>query len=325
MSGALFAPGPHSRPVPEWEPAAPAEAERVREVLAEGWGLWLRNRVRCARWGTPNSRNYRVGRVVAKQLLALGGAGRYLAALEAALALPPLARSLLPEHLPTLRGERCLVDLDGEAWVVMRLAEGRSFGGERRALEPVAWAVGALGAALALLERPPRRLERREPLTDEDVRVLWGLREDLSLTAHLEEVLAARGRLRALPLRPAHIDLHPHNVLVDAIGGVTMTDLESIRLAPAVLALGYACFALVRQAVVRGMEPQEAAKEFLAAAALGPWLDGAEDLLWTGTKAELLKRLAWIEAERWQGRTKWLEAAPRHRAGLAEIEAMKLW
>ena len=71
-------------------------------------------------------------------------------------------------------------------------------------------------------------------------------------------------------------------------------------------------------------DPRALARRFLRRA-LGAVIEGADDLIWIGAKAELLKRIAFIEAEKRKGRTEWLVDADRHRLGLEEIEKMRPW
>lgn len=312
-----FQPDAHSRLIPVWEAPAPDEARLGGAAL---WALWGHpgGVAKVAAGGTVNSRNYLVGPGPRRTLVLkrLPDGTRYRQALSVVQAVAP---ELFPLHYAAAgaEGKRYVPEHGGFAWILMERVPGHSFQGDR---------LGELGHAVrlvleALAKADGAGLEVREPMTDEEVRLLVAM-NDPAIQEHLEEVLAERGRLRAVPRRPTHIDLHAHNVLVDSRGRVTFMDVDSVRLAPIPVALGYAAFKLCRQAAVARGNPAQAARRFLRRA-LGSAIEGADDLIWLGAKAELLKRIAFIEAEQRRGRTEWLLDGARHRLGLEEIDRMR--
>lgn len=319
----LFQPDAHSRQLPVWTKAPDDETALAREAVQILWGRSCHGSVRVATGGTANSRNYllaadgHVGQVVLKRL---PDGRHYRAALRVADAA---AMSFFPLHYRSAGLDGVFVpEYGGFGWALTALASGKTFQGD--------W-FSAVGHVVRLVLEGLAKadgdgLGRREPMTDDEVRLLVAM-NDPAIQGHLEEVLSVRGRLRTLPLRPTHIDLHAHNLLVDQRGHVTILDIDSIRLAPVPVALGYAAFKLCRQAHVakhgRG-DPRALAKRFLQRA-LGAAVEGADDLIWLGAKAELLKRLAYIEAETQKGRNDWILDAARHRVGLEEIDRMRLW
>ena len=316
----LFQPDFHSRRLPVWEKAGDEEAKLAREAVRILWGHASGGSVRVAAWGKANSRNYLIGdRLQGHMVLKrLPDGQHYRAALSMIRVAAP---DFFPLHYPAL--DRAFVpEYGGFAWAFMARAAGETFRGEW--LPEVGHVVRLLLEALAKADGTG--LGPRAPMTDDEVRLLVAM-NDPAIQEHLEEVLPERGRLRALPLRPTHIDLHPHNLLVDRRGHVTFLDIDSIRLATVPVALGFAAFKLCRQAHVEKAgsgDPRNLARRFLRRA-LGAAIEGADDLIWIGAKAELLKRIAFIEAEKRKGRTEWLVDADRHRLGLEEIEKMRPW
>ena len=319
----LFQPDFHSRRLPVWEKAPDDEAQLARGALWNLWGYPSEGVVRVAAWGKANSRNYLIGDGTRSHLVLkrLPDGHHYRVALRVVQGAAP---DLFPLHYRAAGTPdgAFVPEYGGFGWALMTRARGETFQGEwlaevghvvRLALEALAKADG--GA-----------LSPREPLTDDQVRLLVAM-NDPAIQGHLEEVLPERGRLRALPLRPTHIDLHAHNLLVDPRGHVTILDIDSIRLATLPVALGFAAFKLSRQAQVareRRGDPRAPARRFLRRA-LGPAIEGNDDLVWIGAKAELLTRIAFIEAEKRKGRTTWLVDADRHRLGLEEIDKLRSW
>lgn len=301
----LFASDIHHEAGPAWDEAEPADAGVVRDLL----GADAHVPVSIARWATANSKNYRIGDVVVKRLPV---PGHYEAAASAAKYLP----WAFPCHV-TWPGTSTYVLHTGDAWwVKVGYVGGCYYRGHP--LSRISTAVKSL--IIELSQISPDGLERREVLSDEEWTCVMDNADTWQIADHVEEVSAIRSSLKAESLRTGHIDLHPHNILLRPDGGFTFLDVASVRRAPLATALGYAAYKLARLAcVARPDKAKEYARELTA---------GWDELvgrraLWLGAKAEMLKRIAYIELESRKGRTDWFIDLGRHLIALPEIDWMR--
>jgi hypothetical protein len=161
----------------------------------------------------------------------------------------------------------CLLDRNGALWSLFPLVTGDYFAGDPGELDSAAHTSGSL---LAVLSRcPDNLLPERGPeyLTDEDDRIIhetereranweekFGRNEAAQLKRHWHQLREQWASLRNSPPEPgptlpAHIDLHPHNLLMHNGEVKAILDFESCRVIPVGYASAFAALKQCRQAV----------------------------------------------------------------------------
>jgi Ser/Thr protein kinase RdoA (MazF antagonist) len=339
---ALFGADLFSHPEPQFREATPAAAAKVQALLAARYPALggVEPEVRQSGAIELNSNNFLVraasGRHIVKRWKsgAPGGDPRRQATLAQWLA----GRGLpLPAFVPSATGELVVAE-QGLEWCVQRYVEGRYYAGSASELRSAGAVILRLHAELEQAPEALREQKRIEhPLQEwqqllaslEHSRADWPRMLGDELAALLSEVWpdiarALRSTLAmAQPLRDSmglcHIDLHPHNVLVDAGRVAALLDFHSLAQAPRASMLAFNLFKLGRQAVVAAGAPGPDAALRGELGRLARSLPAAADL----ARAEILRRaMLVLRLNVREGNRDWNHVLPVQLRGLAEAEAL---
>ncbi|AKV01156.1 hypothetical protein AKJ09_07819 [Labilithrix luteola] len=265
----LFRPDLFSDPAPVRSAASDDERDQIATILSEGYEH-VGAPFAVERCGALhiNSNNYVVRTTRGETLLVKRLGGSPPPELETQLRLAAwLAGEGLP--LPALQrtATGALIHANparGENYCVLAFVPGRHFSGAHAELAPM----GKLIADMTLaLERAPAVLRPSSPvplvgnaqceiwreLESRALDEVLGPERGAELAAHravvaeaLEEAYLA-SQLEA-PSDLAHIDLHPHNLLVDRNGPEAVLDFPSLRRASAPVFIAFGALKLLRQA-----------------------------------------------------------------------------
>ena len=151
----------------------------------------------------------------------------------------------------------------------MAFVQGDYFAGGLESITPVGEAIGALHGRLQTVPdslRPGRQWPRLSDV-DRDVfeAVLSGGQQAIAKFSHEHQALIATNRTfleqtwqRVLDFQThlsagqnglIHIDLHPHNMLLDGNRMAAIVDFDSLMEGPLSIMVGFSCFKLLRQVV----------------------------------------------------------------------------
>lgn len=352
----LFAPDLFSDPIPRFSEIDDAQAE-AREITA-----LLATRYK-KRGGVPekimqsgsleiNSRNFRVitnrGQVLLKKLSPSVSQKATLENQQALVAWLKDQGVPVPTPIRADDGTYLCRSGDNECWMAMDFVEGHFFSGRRASVAEVGHAIGRLHKALKtaprqwpidrryahfsdndraafreVLSATPAVLER---FAKPDAQLLEQNREFLArvwqvVIEHQKDYVTSEAGL-------IHIDLHPHNLLLQDDRVAAFIDLDSLMTGPLNMMLGFSAYKLLRQVV------QAEAREKASAdcqAMVGDFLDSFYEELPEFRKfrnsvvlfamAEVCRRIAIIfRLTLREQNTTWNHVLKVHLVGLREIE-----
>lgn len=174
----------------------------------------------------------------------------------------------VPRHLTTLKGGSFYKDQQDKSWSLWDFVKGNYFTGHPDELSPTSQAIQRFNLSLDVI--PLELYPKPDPIdysikrfaeiiaqTDR-ARDKWttyfGPVLDQCLTANWPSVLAsldqlqeASDHLATLDVKPSHMDLHPHNMLLEGSKFSVFLDLDSIKMVPREIACGFAVYKLMRQ------------------------------------------------------------------------------
>jgi len=233
------------------------------------------------------------------------------------------------------------------AWHLMSFVEGNYFSGTAGMISPIGEAIGRLHRDLG---RIPDALIPDKQLPDtramdadiflriERTSVNWSalfgdtdaaiIRANWPLIMETNDALEERwDELQETPRQPAHIDLHPHNIIMRGNDVASILDFDSCMMAPVTRVVGFAAYKLMRQACVNGNsksrnDPEKSAATFLEALFRGFAMSNRDRrLLPLQAKAEVMRRLALILRLNFEDQDfNWNWVLPIHLSGLHEID-----
>ena len=238
---------------------------------------------------------------------------------------------------------------NGFVWVLAEFVDGEYFSGSRESFIPLANGIGKFQCHIANLpdERLPRSLAADSwPSTFKSLSMLFQRRSEWStlfpsneyqvllancnLLSDLIDRIEHQSHSFSDRLVPTHIDLHPHNILINDHNQPVFVDVESLQVAGEIQSLAFATYKLARQYVVHEKlqgEPQKIARDtyqFVEHICDSINL-GSEKIhhFPTGATMEVLRRIALIidlniNAKNYE----WNAVLPMHFAALKEIPVL---
>jgi len=254
-----------------------------------------------------------------------------------------------PEVIVTKQNHLIAVDSNQRGWIVTRFQPGNYFSGFKTELPVVADAIGHLFHDLAsdlckesaesdrflntsrfstnyIETLIPTIIYSKAKLPPSDYLLLFSHLKSIESTINtLYEHSACVLETSSLI---GHIDLHPHNLLIKPDGRPMFLDVESLRLHPTLMSLGFGIYKLMRQFGVRysgrssletliAQNAMEMCKRIIKLAKLS---DMQASMLPCGAAMEVCRRLnVIVELNVFHGSTKWNRVLPIHLAGLEEI------
>lgn len=254
-----------------------------------------------------------------------------------------------PAVLKAKNHQLLVTDDRQQGWIVTSYIEGHYFAGHEEEVYAVGARIGGLYATLANKEclGPAGNdvLARMDSLSMSGVATLiqsatqWEAclpAKDYALLSrhmhHMEDAVRAAKRhadaiMDGSP-EISHIDLHPHNILINGDGLPVFLDVESLRPHPRLVSIGFAIYKLMRQYAARHAL-REHNHEQIGKVALGMCHRIIEEgglssnemnLLSSAATLELCRRLSLIIELNINNRnTAWNKVLPMHIAGLQEI------
>jgi Ser/Thr protein kinase RdoA (MazF antagonist) len=173
--------------------------------------------------------------------------------------------SPVPEPLATNSGNYVFHLHDDQYLLAMRFIEGQFFSGQASGVKPLANAIGQLHGDLRRLPEE-FKIHRQYPELDavdrecfarlfaEPIDTLFPASEAALLSDNLnllrrcwDQALDCANSMNGKPVEAIHIDLHPHNVLVQGDELNAIIDLDSIMRGPIEVMASFGAFKLLRQ------------------------------------------------------------------------------
>lgn len=275
MGAALFAPDLFSRPSPVFQPAEENALREIKEILERHY-LFASDEILSAGKLSGievNSNNYKI--IASSGVFALKCAGLQTKSdvldvqlrvsqklLEKGVAVPCVVK--------TQDGLYSVGDENGKIWILSKFVEGGYFSGSSHEMLKLFQSVNDLQESLESLDEasalPLSAAACGWPETKAILEELLSRRPewDCFFPASESAALAREeGCLRRVfdklsifhdeprgKVVPTHIDLHPHNVLIDGQGKPVIVDIDSLQRADKIQSLSFAAFKLVRQHII---------------------------------------------------------------------------
>jgi Ser/Thr protein kinase RdoA (MazF antagonist) len=272
----LFEPDIFSIAEPQFHPVNAETAAIVCEILRDRY-LGSQSRIGdIAQIGAIeiNSNNFRIDIDDKLFLFKRSGIAAKVKTLTEQFAVSEKLRDLgipFPRIVRNRANESMTISGDARGWILTEFVSGSYYSGDKIELGEVGSKIGQLFAALHLIDTQELPLNATIDTTS-DIRQsidrLFASQgrwhelfppKDAGLLINsgmlLEETAAlvseSLPRLASLPCAPCHIDLHPHNILINSGKIAAFVDVESLQVNTRAVAIAFAIFKLVRQHAIR--------------------------------------------------------------------------
>lgn len=357
MHNNLFKPDRFSDPVPDYRAAESAVVDEAEHLLAEHFVERTGRIISVDQNGGAeiNSKNLKIyterGLFLLKKTDSSSADANFSTNLDKQLKLLAwLAERGQPVPQPMVSDEGALyVRNGGITWHLLSFIKGGYFSGTAEMIVPAGAAIGRLlndlrGIPSALTSNhqlPDTRTIDADIINrlrcapdawptlfgDADAKLIkenWDLiiETDHDLEEHWSEMQESR-------VQPAHMDLHPHNIIMHGNEVAGFLDFDSCRMAPVARAVGFATYKLMRQACARGgestaIDPAGTTHAFLEALVSEfAMSDRERHILPYQAKAEVMRRLALILRLNLEIQDfGWNWVLPMHLSGLHEIDRL---
>lgn len=325
MSGNLFCPDLFSRSRPAFEPLEDDLFHEIVSVISTHYSHLGHSPESATKLSglEINSRNFRVR--LGPHFYALKRAGKQVCntvcSAQIAISQNLLERGItFPRIIRNDSGEYYSLHTDGHIWILADFVDGDYFSGCREHFSVLADAIGKLQSSLESFSPVtlPRSIAAGSwPKTKKILSELFDRQTEWDTLFPVAEygALMSAGEILAdasqnvetqiagfiNPLVPTHIDLHPHNILINPGGHPVFVDIDSLQVAGRTQCLAFATYKLARQYVVyerlQGSphEISRTTRQFVERLCQTANLDNETYLQFPlGATAEVLRRIALI-------------------------------
>jgi Ser/Thr protein kinase RdoA (MazF antagonist) len=275
MGKALFAPDLFSRPNPVFQPVAPDLLENIKDILKQHYDVDPQKILSVGKLEglEINSSNFRVDTnsdtYALKRVSKQGNVE--IMDLQLDISQQLLQKGVcVPRIIKTKSDKFIARDQNSQIWMLSNFVQGTYFTGDKQHLAIIAKAIGDFQNSLEEIKDADKLplnagtdtwlqtttifqqlFSRKAQWND-----LFPASEALALAKegdhlkHCFDKICAFEKVFRKHIIPTHIDLHPHNILIDRHDHPTIVDIDSLQRADKTQSMAFATFKLLRQYIV---------------------------------------------------------------------------